>query len=97
MTIIHKEDTFTKEQHDIIDKMLILAKLEFPDVEDALLLYQIKGWVLNPEMYKDHYDNKTVIEPKKRDSQEEYNEYCKYDDETLKEHIKRTDAELNAN
>ena len=97
MTIIHKEDTFTKEQHETIDKMLTLAKLEFPDIDDALLLYQIKGYMLKPQMYKDHYENNTIIPPQKRDTQEEYNEYCKYDDETLKEHIKRTDVEIHGN
>ena len=97
MTLIHKEDTFTKEQHNEIDKLMNLAKIEYPDIDEALLMYQIKGYVLNKQMYIDHYENKSVIPPKKRDTQSDYDLYCKYDDETLKEHIKRVDDELHAN
>jgi len=48
-------------------------------------------------MYIDHYENKSVIPPKKRDTQSDYDLYCKYDDETLEQHIKRVDAENHAN
>ena len=97
MTIIHKPKEFSDEQHNEIDRLMNLAKIEYPDIEEALLMYQIKGYVLNKQMYIDHYENKSVIPPKKRDTQSDYDLYCKYDDETLEEHIKRVDAENHAN
>jgi hypothetical protein len=97
MTLIHRPKEFSDEQHNEIDRLMNLAKIEYPDIDEALLMYQVKGYVLNKQMYIDHYENKTVILPKKRDTEEEYLKYCKYDDETLKEYIKQVDSELHAN
>ena len=82
-----KVHNFTDKQLEDVDYYLEIAKEKFNHIPEGILKIMVQGYIMNPQKFKDDINRKA----KPRDTQEEYDKYCKMNDSELDEYIKNLD------
>jgi len=82
------EKCFTDRQKELMCDYFKHYKELHPHIPNSILVYTIKAYMVNPDKFQNWYNNKSLVKPKPRETQEDYYKYAKMSEQQLIDYVK---------
>ena len=82
------ETCYTDRQKETMCKYFKHYKELHPHIPDSILVYTIKGYMLNPTKFQEWYEHKSIPKSRPRESQEDYYKYAQMNEDELNIYVK---------